>query len=435
MFCAMVMLLFVVNCATTHYGKGRKALEKKQYSIAIKELLEANKQHPDNPEILRDLGIALYRKIEFQKSIKILRRAYELNPNDGLTIFYLGTAYEILGVENKAIELYRQYTNINRFSPVRASVEQRLLRLINRQIEKDVQKALVQENSLDPSAIPDNAVAVLYFKNMGNNTELDPLQKGLTDMLITDLSKANQLQVIERARLQKLLEEMGLGTTGLVDETTAPRVGKLLGAAKIINGVFLDLNSEKLQVNANITNIKSGEFNNTGSLLHNLDNFFYMEKALVYKILREMDIRLTQEEKDAIRKVPTENLMAFMTYCKGMDYEDREMYQEANDAFQKAVQLDPSFKLAQKKIEHTQSFLQDEIRISQLVEQMDAAQEAAVTPQQQASPVVLQRLEATQAAINTGFTPGVDSRTPLQEQSQQTFGNSTTIEVKVPLPE
>ncbi|MFQ6115105.1 MAG: hypothetical protein ACE5NG_13660, partial [bacterium] len=65
---------------------------------------------------------------------------------------------------------------------------------------------------------------------------------------------------VERVRLQTLLKEMGLGMTGLVDVTTAPRVGKLLGTSEIINGMFIDLEEEKLRIDGNITEIKTGKF-------------------------------------------------------------------------------------------------------------------------------------------------------------------------------
>jgi curli biogenesis system outer membrane secretion channel CsgG len=59
-------------------------------------------------------------------------------------------------------------------------------------------------------------------------------------MLITDLSEVKGLQIVERIKLQALVEEMGLGASGLVEANTAPRVGKLLGAQWLIGGDILD---------------------------------------------------------------------------------------------------------------------------------------------------------------------------------------------------
>ena len=86
---------------------------------------------------------------------------------------------------------------------------------------------LAQENSLSISNIPDSTLAILYFNNQGDKRGLDPLQKGITDMLITDLSKVPGLKVVERVRMQKMMDEMKLNMAGLTSETTAPRLGKL----------------------------------------------------------------------------------------------------------------------------------------------------------------------------------------------------------------
>ena len=98
-------------------------------------------------------------------------------------------------------------------------------------------QAVAQEKALKAVTVA-NTVAVLYFFNRTGQPDLDPLQKGLTVMLITDLSKVKSLTVVERVRLQALAEELKLGVSGLVTENTAPRVGKLLGAHWLVGGNF-----------------------------------------------------------------------------------------------------------------------------------------------------------------------------------------------------
>ena len=122
--------------------------------------------------------------------------------------------------------------------------------VVTQDIRGWAKKVLEEEKTLQ-TLEGKNTVAVLYFQNKTNQSDLDPLQKGLTLMLITDLSKVGGLQVIERVRLQALIEEMGLGTTGLVAPGAAPRVGRLLGAQWIVGGEILKGPADQLNLQSN----------------------------------------------------------------------------------------------------------------------------------------------------------------------------------------
>jgi TolB-like protein len=97
-------------------------------------------------------------------------------------------------------------------------------------------QALAQEAALGSSQMPDNTLSVLYFSNSTGQPAMDALSKGLAFMLMTDLSTIKGLTLVERVKLQALVEEMGLGASGLVDPGSAPRVGRLLGARFLVSG-------------------------------------------------------------------------------------------------------------------------------------------------------------------------------------------------------
>ena len=97
-------------------------------------------------------------------------------------------------------------------------------------------KAIAEEDKLETVPLNANTVAVCYYQDLSPDKSMLAFQKGLAAMVITDLSKIKSLKVIERLRLQALLEEMNLGQTGIVDEKTAPRVGRLVGAENLVVG-------------------------------------------------------------------------------------------------------------------------------------------------------------------------------------------------------
>ncbi|MBC7472806.1 MAG: hypothetical protein H7263_00835, partial [Candidatus Sericytochromatia bacterium] len=71
-----------------------------------------------------------------------------------------------------------------------------------------------------------NTVAISYFDNTSKDQELNPLSKGLADMMITDLSNVKSLKIVEREKLEKLLKEIKLDESKFIDQKTAQKLGK-----------------------------------------------------------------------------------------------------------------------------------------------------------------------------------------------------------------
>ena len=105
------------------------------------------------------------------------------------------------------------------------------------EMEKNwARQALAQEAALDTAQMPPNSLAVLNFTNTTGQPALEPPQKGLAYMLVTDLLQLKKLVVVEREKLRALIEEMDLARTDLVATGSAPRVGRLLGARFLVSG-------------------------------------------------------------------------------------------------------------------------------------------------------------------------------------------------------
>jgi TolB-like protein len=433
-----LLLPLVLGCAASHYSQGKKELARENYDSAIAALQKAVKENPQNAAAVRDLGVAYFKKNELASALDLFNAALRRDPKDALTMFYIGAAQEQKGDVEAAIKTYSQYPSAIG-DHARDAMRARLEHIVRERLRQQAKAILAQEAQLAATAPPEKSLAVLYFRNLGKNRELDPLQKGLADMLITDLSQVKSLKVVERARLQSLLEEMGLGMTGLVDETTAPRVGRLLGAREMVNGAFIDLSQEQLRIDAGLFQSTGGEV--TSEALNGpLAKFFRMEKDLALKVLDRMGITPTPDERDAILRIPTENLLAFLAYSQGLDYEDRGMTVEAEKSYKEAVRHDSKFQAAQRNMNRMQALagfpprLQDTERM--VNRSPDFQRPTATRP-------VGGRLALT--AINTGTaigrmpsaaedeTRGNDRRQPALEESG-TFGATGQIRISVPLP-
>ena len=344
-------LLLAACAAPTHYNLGRAALDKAEYDKALTELRLAVKENPANTIAVRDLGIALFETQNFKNAALILEKAAERLRQDGLTQLYLGMAYEKIGRLDDAIKLYRGYAA----EDYRGQIEARLDLAIQAKLRLEARQALANERTLDTRQFPERSIAVLNFRNLGGNAGFDPLAKGLADMVITDLSQVKTLNVIERQRMQALMEEMGLGQTGLVNEQTAPRVGQLLGVKNVLQGSFLDLAGGRLRLDANIADAGARAALPVGEISGELARFFRLEKNLVFKVIEELGITLTAAEEKAILTIPTENLLAFLAYSRGLEARDRGDLAGAQKEFQEAIKIDPKFSNAQTQLERSQA--------------------------------------------------------------------------------
>ncbi len=100
-------------------------------------------------------------------------------------------------------------------------------------------------------------VALLYFDYRGNDEQLGFLSKGLTQMLVTDMSDNEHMQIVERTDLEAVLKELKLSRSGKIDVATRNRIGKLLGARYLITGGYFQYGNV-LRIDAKIIDVQYG---------------------------------------------------------------------------------------------------------------------------------------------------------------------------------
>jgi curli biogenesis system outer membrane secretion channel CsgG len=111
-------------------------------------------------------------------------------------------------------------------------------------------------------------VAVMYFTNgaLVRNADYAPLSKGIATILITELAANSKIRVVEREQLQAVLEEQNLGTAGRVDNETAAKVGKILGARHMLMGGFVIDPSEQMRLDVRAVNVETSAVEYTESI-------------------------------------------------------------------------------------------------------------------------------------------------------------------------
>jgi TolB-like protein len=140
-------------------------------------------------------------------------------------------------------------------------------------------------------AAPRPTVAILYFDYSGNDEGLGVLRKGLAQMMISDLSALDAIQLVERDRLEEILAELRLGQTTKIDAATAAKAGKLLGARYMVLGGYFDLKGA-LRVDARVVEVETGKVVQSVGATGDADDFLALEQKLVGDVGAILDKQL-----------------------------------------------------------------------------------------------------------------------------------------------
>jgi len=302
-------------------------------------------------EKLVEQGVAQYEKGERDQAKKTFEYAKETFPSNYAVPYYLGLIYLEEGRRSDAIAEWKQYVLMDPKSEDSMKIRKYLTLLIREEAVEYAKQAVANEAALLRSPLDDNTVAVSTFNNLGSKN-LGPLGKGISAMLIHDLSQVPDLQVVERVKLQVLLEEMNLGSSGLVDQKTIPKVGKLLKAKHIATGNLADIKEKNLQIFSIVVDAEQIGSIDTLGVQGAMKEFYHLEKKIACIIIESLG-HYCSKMPDAFGKIHTKSLAALTAFSVGLDYLDQEKYDEAREEFQKAIDEDPNFDLAEEALMST----------------------------------------------------------------------------------
>ena len=221
--------------------------------------------------------------------------------------------------------------------------------VVTKEMKVWAKKAIEEEKALKAPPAK-NTLAVLYFKNKTEQSDLDPLQKGIALMLITDLSKIKSLQVVERVQLQALVEELGLGVSGLVEPDTAPRVGKILGSKWLAGGEILAGKAlqemKKLRLESNLLDVPAQKILGQPAAEADPAELFRLEKELLFGLVKLLQVQVTSREEEELKRPCSTSFRALLTLFRAIEASDRGNYARAGELYESALREDASLCLA-----------------------------------------------------------------------------------------
>lgn len=197
-------------------------------------------------------------------------------------------------------------------------------------------------------------LAVGPFDDATDAPETEHLGRGLQAMVTTDLVQVEGLTVVERARLQDVLDELSLGTEGLLEPSSAAEVGRLLGATHVVSGAYT-LDRGTLRLDARLTVVETGEILVAAEATGERDAFFELEKEVVAGLLAALEQQPAPAERARIARIHTADFAALSAFGEGLALYDAHRYEEAARVLEGVSRRDSGFELARRTLEEVQA--------------------------------------------------------------------------------
>lgn len=339
------LLVLVLLAATTPSARAQSA-------EAIARLEAARSAEPSSVAALRSLGVAYFKAERFADASAVLGEALKLDPKDDVVTLYAGLSAERVPDYTAARAGYDAYLNVKRpwyaFRAKRTAnaVRTRLIAMAHDESIALAKAAVAAESALSSTPGDIRTVAVPPMKYSGPDAEnLAPLERGLAELVITDLGKSSQLTIVERDRMQALADEINLGASGAVDDASAVRAGRLIQAGRLVSGSIIQ-GGPSLTLSSSIVSVATSQLSQPAQVTDAMDDFFDMQKVLVFRIFDQLGVTLTPEERVAVGIKQTNDFDAFLLYSRGLVAADAGRFEEAARFFNQASVADPAFSSA-----------------------------------------------------------------------------------------
>jgi adenylate cyclase len=213
------------------------------------------------------------------------------------------------------------------------------------------------------------SIAVLPFNNMSGDPEQEYFSDGITEDIVTDLSKVSGLSVIARHSAFSYKNK----------PLKVQQIGRELGANFVVEGSVRKAGA-RVRVTGQLVNCKDGTHLWAERFDRDLTDIFAIQDEITHAIVAQLKIKLLPAEKKSIEQAPTDNVDAYTYYLRGRDFFYRHSHRYfdlARRMFAKAAELDPGYARAYAGMADCDSWLfltyQVDLKIDSILELAEKA--------------------------------------------------------------
>ena len=221
--------------------------------------------------------------------------------------------------------------------------------------EQQAREAIQSEQALAGKPLTERVVGVPAFDAAVRDTSMSALGYGLADLLLTDLARSQRLVVVERLRLDAITRELQLAQAGMVDDASAPRVGRLVQARYLVLGKVLEMPDGQLRIDTRVVEVPTSDIGRPLSFSAPTLRVIEAERALALRLLEELGVAASPQLKAQLDSLPTLSFPALLAYSRGVRSLAMRDLKGAAENFENALTFDPTFGLARSRLDQVRT--------------------------------------------------------------------------------
>jgi TolB-like protein/Flp pilus assembly protein TadD len=211
------------------------------------------------------------------------------------------------------------------------------LKDLKRELETPSQRFFTTRSSgsMTAESVPEKSIAVLYFENMSAEKDSDYFCAGMTEDIITDLSKIQELKVVSRTDVLPFRNK----------EVNTRHVGDALRVNYILDGSVRKAGN-RIRITAQLISVRDGYQLWAERFDRLVEDIFDLQNEVSQKIVDALKVSLTEAERQLLAQKPTDDLRAYDFYMRGRELlylKGRRNTENAIKMFESAVAIDPRF--------------------------------------------------------------------------------------------
>ena len=310
-------------------------------------------------------GRQLYREGEYDLAADALERARGQQPDDEDAALFLGLTELRRSRPEAAARSLHDYVRLEQGSDAAEEIG-RLLPIVEREANaRDARAALSAEAIGGAPTIDESRVAILPFRD-GGGSEAASLSRAMAKLVAGNLAAAMPQAIVPPERVFRFLEEAKVSPQGIAGPAAAARIGRLLGAGRVVAGTISSTAEEPKRLRADVLVIRSDDAAKLDTI--GLERLAADGAAIVAPVAEALARSLGAGVGAGVGEEHTRSLEAFLAYGRALDRIEAGDAMEGRLELERSLAASSSFAAAREELARTPASFVSLVAVGNMIE-------------------------------------------------------------------